>query len=182
MQRTISTLKGLRILSSDKVADGKKMYQEVIRAMPTRGYETLMVVRSEGNDLSFFVVESGDVIRELLLVSGGGRDFFMLSLVGNLDLKQISRLSKSLDVQGLEKVDMDHSYLVTSNHQSWADILMLQYQLSRRMPILKFFLKQELIWVPVIGLCWWALEFPFMKRFSKEYLVKMDRSGFVSRL
>ena len=105
LQRTISTLKGLRILSSDKVTDGKKMYQEVIRAMPARGYETLMVVRSEGNDLSFFVVESGDVIRELLLVSGGGRDFFMLSLVGNINLKQISRLSKSLDVQGLEKLD-----------------------------------------------------------------------------
>ncbi len=76
------------------------------------------------------------------------------------------------DVQGRELVDMRHSYLVTSNHQSWADILVLQYQLSRRMPILKFFLKQELIWVPVIGLCWWALEFPFMKRFSKEYLAK----------
>lgn len=76
------------------------------------------------------------------------------------------------DVTGLEQVDMQHSYLVTSNHQSWADILVLQHQLNRRMPILKFFLKQELIWVPVIGLCWWALEFPFMKRFSKEYLAR----------
>jgi len=76
------------------------------------------------------------------------------------------------DVQGLDQVDMHHSYLVTSNHQSWADILVLQYQLNRRLPFLKFFLKQELIWVPVIGLCWWALEFPFMKRFSKEYLAK----------
>ncbi|WP_028240645.1 acyltransferase [Stutzerimonas azotifigens] len=76
------------------------------------------------------------------------------------------------DVQGIDRVDMRHSYLVTSNHQSWADILVLQYHLNRRMPILKFFLKQELIWVPVIGLCWWALEFPFMKRFSKEYLAK----------
>ena len=67
---------------------------------------------------------------------------------------------------------MQHSYLVTSNHQSWVDILILQYQLNRKAPFLKFFLKQELIWVPVIGLCWWALEFPFMKRFSKEYLAK----------
>ena len=76
------------------------------------------------------------------------------------------------DVQGLESVDMQHSYLVTSNHQSWVDILILQYQLNRKAPFLKFFLKQQLIWVPVIGLCWWALEFPFMKRFSKEYLAK----------
>lgn len=82
------------------------------------------------------------------------------------------------DVQGLGEVDLRHSYLVISNHQSWADILMLQYQLNRRMPILKFFLKQELIWVPVIGLCWWALEFPFMKRYSKDYLTRYpERRG-----
>ena len=52
------------------------------------------------------------------------------------------------------------------------DILVLQYLLNRRVRPLKFFLKQELIWVPVIGLCWWALGFPFMKRYSKEYLAR----------
>ncbi|HLD67303.1 MAG TPA: acyltransferase [Pseudomonas sp.] len=76
------------------------------------------------------------------------------------------------DVQGLADLDLRQTYLVTSNHQSWVDIVVLQYQLNRRAPFLKFFLKRELIWVPVIGLCWWALEFPFMKRFSKEYLKK----------
>lgn len=76
------------------------------------------------------------------------------------------------DVQGLQGLHYDHSYLVTSNHQSWVDILVLQYQLNRRIPLLRFFLKQELIWVPVIGLCWWALDFPFMKRYTKAYLAK----------
>lgn len=76
------------------------------------------------------------------------------------------------DVEGLEKLDLTHSWMVTSNHQSWVDILALQYQFNRRLPFLKFFLKKELIWVPVIGLCWWALEFPFMKRYSKAYLAK----------
>lgn len=76
------------------------------------------------------------------------------------------------DVQGLQSVDRNDSYLVTSNHQSWVDIFVLQYQLNRHMPMLKFFLKKELIWVPVAGLCWWALEFPFMKRYSKEYLAR----------
>ena len=85
-----------------------------------------------------------------------------------MDLVQRTRW----DVSGLQGVDTRHSYLVTSNHQSWVDILVLQYVLNRRAPFLKFFLKQELIWVPVIGLCWWALEFPFMKRFSREYLEK----------
>ncbi|UTW06915.1 acyltransferase [Pseudomonas benzenivorans] len=75
-------------------------------------------------------------------------------------------------VEGLQGLDYQRSYLVTSNHQSWVDILVLQYLLNRRIRPLKFFLKQELIWVPVIGLCWWALGFPFMKRYSKAYLAK----------
>jgi 1-acyl-sn-glycerol-3-phosphate acyltransferase len=74
------------------------------------------------------------------------------------------------DVAGLKELDRQHWYLVTSNHQSWADIFVLQHLLNRKIPMLKFFLKQELIWVPVIGLCWWALDFPFMKRYSKDYL------------
>ena len=75
-------------------------------------------------------------------------------------------------VEGLQGLDYQHSYLVTSNHQSWVDILVLQYVLNRRIRPLKFFLKRELIWVPVIGLAWWALGFPFMKRYSKAYLAK----------
>jgi 1-acyl-sn-glycerol-3-phosphate acyltransferase len=76
------------------------------------------------------------------------------------------------DVTGVEALDKKHWYFVTSNHQSWADIFVLQHLLNRRIPMLKFFLKQELIWVPIIGLCWWALDFPFMKRYTKEYLEK----------
>ncbi|MGB2254821.1 MAG: acyltransferase [Spongiibacter marinus] len=76
------------------------------------------------------------------------------------------------EVDGIEQLDKEQWYLVTSNHQSWADIFILQHLLNRKIPMLKFFLKQELIWVPVIGLCWWALDFPFMKRYSKEYLEK----------
>ncbi len=75
-------------------------------------------------------------------------------------------------IEGLDGLDYQHSYLVTSNHQSWVDILVLQYVLNRRIRPLKFFLKQALIWVPVIGLAWWALGFPFMKRYSKAYLEK----------
>lgn len=76
------------------------------------------------------------------------------------------------DVEGIANLDKQHWYLVTSNHQSWADIIILQHLLNRKIPMLKFFLKQQLIWVPLIGLCWWALDFPFMKRYSPEYLQK----------
>ncbi len=68
------------------------------------------------------------------------------------------------DVQGLEGLEPGGWYLVSSNHQSWVDILVLQKIFNRRIPMLKFFLKRELMWVPVIGLAWWALDFPFMRR------------------
>ena len=63
-------------------------------------------------------------------------------------------------------------YMVISNHQSWVDILVLQRVFHKKIPFLKFFLKQELIFVPIIGLAWWALDFPFMKRYSKQFLAK----------
>lgn len=72
--------------------------------------------------------------------------------------------SVAWDVQGLDGLNPRGWYLVSCNHQSWVDILVLQRVFHRRIPFLKFFLKQELIWVPVIGLAWWALDFPFMKR------------------
>jgi len=76
------------------------------------------------------------------------------------------------DVQGLDGLRADSWYMVSSNHQSWVDIFVLQHLLNRRIPLLKFFLKQQLIWVPVMGLAWWALEFPFMRRHSEAYLKK----------
>ena len=63
-------------------------------------------------------------------------------------------------------------YLVNCNHRSWVDIFVLQKVFNRRIPMLKFFLKQQLIWVPVIGLAWWALDFPFMRRHSEAQLKK----------
>jgi 1-acyl-sn-glycerol-3-phosphate acyltransferase len=76
------------------------------------------------------------------------------------------------DVTGLENLKPDGWYLVMANHQSWTDILVLQRIFHKRIPFLKFFLKKELIWVPFLGLAWWALDFPFMKRYSKAFLDK----------
>jgi len=77
-----------------------------------------------------------------------------------------------IDLRGAEGLHYHGWYLVSCNHQSWSDILILQQVFNRRIPMLKFFLKQELIWVPLMGVAWWALDFPFMKRYSKEFLTK----------
>jgi 1-acyl-sn-glycerol-3-phosphate acyltransferase len=74
------------------------------------------------------------------------------------------------DVQGLDGLDAKRWYLVNCNHQSWVDVLVLQRVFNRRIPLLKFFLKRELLWVPVMGLAWWALDFPFMRRHSEAFL------------
>lgn len=68
------------------------------------------------------------------------------------------------DVEGLEDLPQDRWYVVVANHQSWADILVLQRIFNRRIPFLKFFLKRELFWVPLLGLAWWSLDYPFLKR------------------
>ena len=73
-------------------------------------------------------------------------------------------------IEGVDGLRHDGWYLVLSNHQSWVDIPVLQHALNRRVPFLKFFLKQQLIWVPVLGLAWWALDFPFMRRYPRELL------------
>ncbi len=64
----------------------------------------------------------------------------------------------------------DASYLVVANHRSWVDIPVLQRVFLRKIPFLRFFLKRKLILVPVLGAAWWALDFPFMRRHSREVL------------
>lgn len=80
----------------------------------------------------------------------------------------------TLDIRYSEDSVLDRNghYLVLSNHQSWADIPILQGVFNRRIPFMRFFLKSELLWVPVMGLAWWALDFPFMKRYSKSQIAK----------
>lgn len=75
-------------------------------------------------------------------------------------------------VEGVQTLRYNDWYLVNCNHQSWVDIFVLQHALNRRIPLLKFFLKHELIYIPVIGMAWWALDFPFMKRHSREAIRK----------
>ncbi|MCP3926369.1 MAG: acyltransferase [Desulfobacterales bacterium] len=76
------------------------------------------------------------------------------------------------DVKGIDALKKNEWCLVISNHQTWVDIFVLQTNLLNRVPYIKFFLKKELIWVPLMGLAWWALDFPFMERYSRSFLEK----------
>ncbi len=84
----------------------------------------------------------------------------------------ILRLTKKInwEIHGVDKLRLDRWYLVLSNHQTWADILVLIKVFYKKIPFPKFFMKKELIWIPFIGFGCWALDFPFMKRYSREFL------------
>jgi len=76
------------------------------------------------------------------------------------------------DIDLPEGLDRNGRYLVLCNHQSWVDIVVLQHCLNRRAPFMRFMLKQQLIWVPFLGMAWWALDMPFLRRYSHRELLK----------
>jgi 1-acyl-sn-glycerol-3-phosphate acyltransferase len=90
-------------------------------------------------------------------VAGNGRIFDTL-----LDTKWI--------IEGVDGLRHDGHYLIISNHVSWVDIVALFRAFHVKAPLIRFFLKQQLIWAPFVGQAAWALDFPFMKRYSPQYL------------
>lgn len=69
-----------------------------------------------------------------------------------------------------DNLDRKAGYLVIANHQSWVDVLALQRVLRGRIPFLKFFIKRELFFLPLLGPAWWALDYPFMRRYDSADL------------
>lgn len=78
----------------------------------------------------------------------------------------------SWDIRLPAQLSTDKSYLVIANHQSWVDIVAIQHVFNRKIPFIRFFLKNGLRYVPFLGVAWKALDYPFMKRYSASYLEK----------
>jgi hypothetical protein len=73
--------------------------------IPAKEYEELMSVRDKDKDMKFFIKESGGKISELVMVAGGNEEFMLLSIFGEIDLKQISKISKKMNIDGLENLE-----------------------------------------------------------------------------
>jgi 1-acyl-sn-glycerol-3-phosphate acyltransferase len=97
----------------------------------------------------------------LKLLNAIGQNWIMCNNWGLRFTKKID-----WDVEGIDTLKPNAWYLVLANHRTWVDIVVLQKVFHRKIPFLKFFLKKELIWVPVLGIVWWVLDFPFMRRSS----------------
>jgi hypothetical protein len=99
----IKDLKGLRILVREQ--EGMKYYNEAAKKINFDEYEELMTVRDEGTNVKFIVKEEGELIKELLLIVGGPDEFVLMSFIGKIDLAKISKLSKSMDIDGIEHLE-----------------------------------------------------------------------------
>ena len=101
----ISKLKGLKILAKEDSRVSRELYKEAFSLIPVKEYEELMAVRTDDKDMKFFIKESSGKISELLMVMGGNEQFMVMSLFGEIDLKQIARIGKKMDVKGLEHLE-----------------------------------------------------------------------------
>ncbi len=86
---------------------------------------------------------------------------------GNLWIQR-TMLRMHWDIRGTEDLRMDEWYFVNCNHQSWTDLPVLLEVFTDKIPFPKIFTKQELIWLPIIGQALWAMDYPFMRRYSRE--------------
>lgn len=105
----ISKLKGLKVLGKENTSDARALYKEAF-GLIGKDYEELMAVRDKDKDMKFYIRESGGKVSELLMVMGGTDDFMLLSLYGEIDLKQISRIGRKMNVDGLEKLENMHDH------------------------------------------------------------------------
>lgn len=106
----ISKLKGMKILTKDDARNARELYKEALSVLPPKDYEELMSVRDDDKDMKFFVREAGapGKIAELVMVVGGNDEFMMLTLFGEIDLKQISKIASSMKIDGMENLERIH--------------------------------------------------------------------------
>jgi hypothetical protein len=98
----ISSVKGLKVLAIEDTERGTALYTEAFTIIPAREYEELMTVRDEDGNMKFLIKEAKGIISELLMIRGATHDFMIVSLVGNIDLKSISKLARHVNIDGFE--------------------------------------------------------------------------------
>jgi hypothetical protein len=103
----INKLKSIKILSVEDSLLNKNLnfYSELSRKLDLSVYEELMVVKKGPDVTKFLIRQKGEVILELLVITGGPGGNSLISIKGELNLKSISQLSKDMDIQELKSLD-----------------------------------------------------------------------------
>lgn len=105
LQQIFSGLSSIKILATQTPAIGINFHKEVMKELQEKDYKELMIIKEKDQDIKFMVKENQGKIVELLLISGG-KDNVLISIQGeNINLKNISNLSKSMKIEGLENLE-----------------------------------------------------------------------------
>lgn len=102
----MSKLDNIKII----VAEGKQnsqnnFYNEVIKELPVKDYKELMVIQESNQIIKFYIKESNKKISELLMLSGGNDDNVLISILGDIDLKSIAKISRALNIEGMDQLN-----------------------------------------------------------------------------
>lgn len=100
----VSKLKGLQIIMADSISNSAALYKQAAADVNKAGYEELMSVKDAQENMQFSIMESNGIISELIMVVGGKKQFIMLSLYGEIDLKNISKIAQQMRVNGLDQL------------------------------------------------------------------------------
>ncbi len=104
----VKTLKYIKILSIEDDTLGKykdvNFCNDVMRGKSAGIYEDLMIIKKDGKDINFLITKEDKVIKELLMVVNGKNDKVLISIQGDIDLKTISKLSRTMKINGLENL------------------------------------------------------------------------------
>lgn len=103
----IKGLKGIKILSYAQSENPDIQLTDFKNAIKKVGpeYEVLMSIDDKDEKVRFYILESGDVIKELFMVVGGKGNLFLMSLVGDIDLEKMSSLSKKMNIGGMNYLE-----------------------------------------------------------------------------
>jgi hypothetical protein len=104
----VKNLKCIKIVSVDdespEINQRVNFYKEIMADFPEEKYEELMVVKKKDQDVKFYILKNGDKISELLMIVGGAEENALISIQGVIDLKTISKLSRSMNIEGMENL------------------------------------------------------------------------------
>ncbi|NOT74466.1 MAG: DUF4252 domain-containing protein [Cyclobacteriaceae bacterium] len=115
----ISKIKGLKILKKDEARNSRELYKEAMAMIPSGDFEELMTVRDKDKDMKFYTKESGGKISELVMVMGGNNEFMVMTLFGEIDLKEMGKIGKAINIDGFNHLNkMDKGEKVKDNSNS----------------------------------------------------------------
>jgi hypothetical protein len=108
MEQTISKLNCIKILVTDDdpaTPAPVDLYQEIMKVLPSSSYKEIMVVKDKDENVKFYAKEEKNKVVELLLVVGGKKENVLISIQGDIDMKNISKLAHTMNIEGMENLE-----------------------------------------------------------------------------